>query len=136
MEPDPTLDAPVVACVEDDLSVREALDGLLFAFGFRPQTYPSAEAFLRDAALDRVACLIVDVQLGGMSGLALQQHLAGRAPPIPTIVITAFADERTRRTALELGASAFLRKPIAQGDLLDAIAAALRQRSRDDDPDA
>jgi FixJ family two-component response regulator len=122
----------VIACVEDDASVGEALEGLLFAFGFAPVIYTSAETFLNSAPLDRISCLIVDVELGGMSGIDLQQRLVEQGKRIPTIVITAFADERMRRRALDGGAVAFLQKPIGAAGLMAEISSAMRYGSGDE----
>jgi FixJ family two-component response regulator len=67
---------PLIACVEDDVSAREALGGFLKAFGFSPDAFSSAEEFLQSARLDEASCLITDVHLPGMSGLQLQSRLA------------------------------------------------------------
>ena len=101
---------PIIAIVDDDGSVREAMRGLLKAVGYVTEEFPSAEEFLQSKRLNDVACLITDLQLGGMSGLELQKHLTGLGSRIPIIVISAFSDERER--ALIGGAIDFLGKPV------------------------
>lgn len=119
----------IIACVEDDASVGEALEGLLIASGYAPAIYVSAEEFLSKAVLEQISCLIVDVELAGMSGIGLQHRLFELGRWIPTIVITAFGDERLRWQALEAGAVAFLRKPISGSELLAEISSALLRGS-------
>jgi FixJ family two-component response regulator len=93
------LDVPqksLIACVDDDASPREALEGFLKAFGFAPAAFSSAEEFLQSDRLVETSCLITDIHLGGMSGLQLQTRLAALGYAIPTIVVTAFPDDRIR----------------------------------------
>jgi FixJ family two-component response regulator len=111
----------LIACVEDDLSVCEAIEGLLVASGFAVETFLSAEDLLQFAGLGQVSCLITDVNLPGISGLQLQGRLAALGHDIPTIVITAFPDERVRMQALGAGAVCFLVKPIFTTNLLGCI---------------
>jgi FixJ family two-component response regulator len=114
---------PVIAIVEHDISVREAMRGLLRAVGYATEGFASAEDFLQSEWLDEAACLITDLHLGGMSGLELRERLRVLDPRLPVIVISAFSDERER--ALTAGAICFLGKPVAKGDLLRCILAAL-----------
>lgn len=116
---------PVIACVDDDPSVREALAGLLRSVRYAAETYASAEDFLRFAKLREISCLITDMKLGGISGLQLQTQLAAGGFVIPTIVITAFDDEQMRQQSLAAGALGFLRKPIHDAELLTLIRNAL-----------
>jgi FixJ family two-component response regulator len=122
---------PVIACVDDDASVREALAGLLRSVRYAAETYASAEDFLRFAKLHEISCLITDMKLGGISGLQLQTQLAAGGFIIPTIVITAFDDEQMRQQSLAAGALGFLRKPIHDAELLALIRNAL---ARDGSP--
>jgi FixJ family two-component response regulator len=121
---------PQIAIVEDDASVREALQGLLEAFGFAAEVFSSAEEFLRSERLNDTACLITDVRLPGMSGLQLQDHLSVSGSCIPIIVITAFPGDDRR--ALAAGAICFLRKPVIKEDLLTCIRLALDRRHNGD----
>jgi FixJ family two-component response regulator len=121
---------PQIAIVEDDASVREALQGLLEAFGFAAEVFSSAEEFLRSVRLNDTACLITDVRLPGMSGLQLQDRLSVSGSRIPIIVITAFPGDDRR--ALAAGAICFLRKPVIKEDLLTCIRLALDRRHSGD----
>ena len=114
---------PLIAIVDDDTSVCEAIQGLLKAFGFAAEAFSSAEAFLQSERLTDTACLITDLQLGGMSGLQLQDHLRASDSRIPVIVITAFPDDAPK--ALSAGAVCFLSKPVSKEDLLSCIRLAL-----------
>jgi len=112
--------------VDDDASVCEALQGLVEAFGFAAEAFSSAEEFLQSERLNDTACLIADVQLPGMSGLQLQNHLNVSSYRIPIIIITAFPGDD--RGALAAGAICFLRKPVVKEDLLTCIRLALDRR--------
>jgi FixJ family two-component response regulator len=122
---------PLIACVDDDVSAREALEGFLKAFGFAPEIFSSAEEFLKSERLDETSCLITDIHLGGMSGVQLQSRLAASGSGIPVIVITAFPDDRVRARALSAGAVCFLNKPFDKEDLLTGIRSALNRRHGD-----
>ena len=117
---------PLIAIVDDDASVCEAIQGLVEASGFAAEAFSSAEEFLQSERLNDTACLITDVQLPGMSGLQLQNHLGVSGSHIPIIVITAFPGDD--RQALAAGAICFLRKPVVKEDLLTCIHLALDQR--------
>ena len=117
---------PLIAVVDDDASMREALQRLLRLEGFRTATFAAAEDFLQAGQLQDTACLIVDVRMPRMSGLELQQHLAMTHCPIPLIFITAHGDEATRERALRAGAVDFLYKPFREAVLLSAIQSALQ----------
>ena len=117
---------PLIAVVDDDASMREALQRLLRLEGFRTAMFASAEDFLQAGQLQDTACLIVDVRMPRMSGLELQRQLAATHYPIPLIFITAHGDEATREQALRAGAVDFLYKPFRDEVLLRAIHTALR----------
>jgi FixJ family two-component response regulator len=121
---------PLIAVVDDDASIRRALQGLLRSVGFRAAAFASAEDFLQASQLQDTACLIVDVRMPGMSGLELQRHLATTNRPIPLIFITAHGDAEARARALRAGAVDFLYKPFSEEGLLRAIQSAL-QSSRE-----
>ena len=121
----------LVACIDDDQAVCDALLGLLKVSGFAGQGFYSAEEFLESGRLNDTACLITDVQLGGMSGLALQSRLAEMGCRIPVIFITAFPDKRVRDQALSAGAVCFLSKPVTKTDLLNGVHSALARRDDD-----
>lgn len=114
--------APVyVAVVDDDASLCRSLGRLLRAAGLHPIPYDSAEAFLADAKQPRFDCLILDVQLGGMSGIELGRKLVAQGGYAPFIYITAFDDAETRAEAAASGCAAYFLKTDAGADVLDAI---------------
>ncbi|MDB6015738.1 MAG: two-component response regulator [Pedosphaera sp.] len=117
---------PLVAIVDDEESVRAATDGLIRSIGYRAESFASAEAFLVAERLQEIRCLILDVKLGGMDGLALQERLAMDNLRIPIIFITAHWNEPMRARALRRGAVDFLRKPFSETALLKAIDSALQ----------
>ena len=117
----------LVSIVDDDDSVREAINSLLRSVGLRADVFGSAEEFLTSDAVKDTACLILDVRMPGMSGLELQSRLAGTDYKIPIIFITAHASDREARVrALRAGALDFLYKPFTEEVLLKHVYAALR----------
>ena len=118
--------APLISIVDDDDSLRNALENLMRSAGLRAQGFSSAEAFLRSEQLQETGCLILDVRMPGMSGLELQRQMAVGNSHIPIIFITAYEADDWRTQALEAGAVAFLYKPFHEGELLNAIDAALK----------
>ena len=110
-----------VAVIDDESSLCTALSRLLRLEGFQPIAYPSAEAFLADGKRPQFDCLVVDIRLGGMSGLALLRELAGRGPHAPVIVTTAFDDPDLRSQAAALGCAGFFRKSDPGSEIVDAI---------------
>jgi FixJ family two-component response regulator len=117
---------PLISIVDDDESLRNALDDLVRSAGFRTQGFPSAEAFLSSAHARDTACLILDVRMPGMNGLDLQRKIVAANWQIPIIFITSHADDDARARALEAGAVGFLYKPFRDDELLNAIEAVLR----------
>lgn len=117
---------PTIACVDDEASIREALDGLLRAYGYRVVTFASAEAFLEFELLDSVSCLIADIRLGGISGLQLLTELNETGHAIPTIIISAFGENGYRTQAMRAGAVDILLKPISSIRLLTAVETCLK----------
>ena len=117
---------PLIAIVEDDDALRTSLDDLLQSVGFRVQGFASAEAFLHSNQASDTACLILDVRMPGMNGLALQRQIVAANWPIPIIFITSHTDDEARARALAAGAVAFLYKPCREDDLLHAIDVALK----------
>ncbi len=114
----------LVHVIDDDEAVRESLEALLVASGIEAETYCSAEDFLARVQSSH-GCLLLDVNMPGMSGLDLLQNLADQGRQIPVVLLTASPDERIRARAEKLGASAYLAKPVTEGDLLRAIAGAV-----------
>jgi FixJ family two-component response regulator len=115
----------LVAIVDDDDSVRGALQGLMKEVGFSARAFASAEEFLESGQQQQTACLIADIRMPGMSGLELQAKLNAEHCRIPTIFITAHGDEKMRLQALRAGAVEFLAKPFDDEALLESVRAAL-----------
>jgi FixJ family two-component response regulator len=118
---------PMISIVDDDDALRNSLDDLIQSIGFRTQGFASAEAFLNSTEAHATACLILDVRMPGMNGLALQHQMVAAEWRIPIIFITSHADDDGRARALEAGAVAFLYKPFREEELLNALTAALKQ---------
>jgi FixJ family two-component response regulator len=118
---------PLISIVDDDDLVRFAVDSLVRSLGLAAHTFASAESFLQSSFVAETRCLILDVQMPGMSGLELQDHLAHLGSEIPIIFITAYPDETVKARALNAGAICFLHKPFElQGRrLVDCLYAAL-----------
>ena len=116
---------PLVAIVDDDASMRDATSNLLEAAGMSTATFADAESFLKSASEHRVACLLADLRMPGMSGLQLHQHLVASGTPIPTVLITAYASDETRLRAREAGILCCLAKPFAPDELLECVGRAL-----------
>ena len=111
-----------VAVVDDDQSVCRSFARLLRAAGIQPITYGSAEAFLADTKRPQFDCMVLDVQLGGMSGIELAQVLAAsEGERTPVIYITAHDDPETRASAEAAGCAAYFRKNDSGADVLEAI---------------
>ena len=115
----------LIAIVDDDESVRSALEGLMKAVGLPAQAFASAEDFLSSGEQQHTGCLIADIRMPGMSGLDLQARLNLERCLIPTIFITAHGDTSMRMQALRAGAVEFLAKPFNDDVLLEHVKAAL-----------
>jgi FixJ family two-component response regulator len=120
----------LIAIVDDDELMRNALQGLLKSVGLPARTFASAEEFLHSGQQDQTACLIADIRMPGMSGLELQAKLNAARCRIPTIFITAHGDSKMRMQALRAGAVEFLAKPFDDEVLLGNVRAALENGAR------
>ena len=116
---------PLVAIVDDDESIRDSTKDLLDAAGFAAATFPSAESFLKSDRRRSAACLVTDLRMPGMTGLELHQDLAASGTHIPTILITAYPDDRVRARARKAGVLCYLIKPFTPDELLECIRSAL-----------
>ena len=119
---------PLISIVDDDEDVRAATAGVVRALGYQARAYASAEAFLDSADAGESDCLILDVQMPGMSGPELQRALLRSANSAPIVFLAAFADARVRADVLAAGAVGMLAKPCDGKVLIDAIEAALASR--------
>lgn len=119
----------MIAIVDDDTTVREALESLVGSLGHATTTFASAEDYLRSSRVGETDCLILDVQMPGMSGLDLQRQLAKEGHQFPIIFVSAFAEAQARERALNDGALAFLAKPINGDNLLACLGDAFAKRT-------
>jgi FixJ family two-component response regulator len=117
----------VVAIVDDDLSVREGLQSLIRSAGWRAETFASAQEFLARPGVEAPSCLILDLQLPGLSGLDLQKRMAEVNLEIPIVFLTGHGNIPASVQAMKAGAIEFLTKPVDDQDLLRAIAEAVER---------
>jgi FixJ family two-component response regulator len=120
---------PVVFVVDDDVSVRESLELLIRHLGWRAETFVSAQEFLAHPKVSTPSCLILDVRLPGLDGLALQNQIAADRTAMPIIFITGYGDVPMTVTAMKAGAAEFLTKPFDDDILVSALQNAI-ERSR------
>ena len=113
--------AKIVAVVEDDASMLTGIERLLWAHGFGTEAYTSAEAYLDRMAASRATCLVIDIHLGGISGIELRRRLAASGSTHAVIFMTAVDNELTRKEAMAAGCVAYLPKPFPANLLLDAV---------------
>ena len=122
---------PLVAIVDDDESMRVTVKDLLESAGFSAAVFASAASLLRSRRLSQVSCLIADMRMPKMTGLELQQHLVASNRAIPTILMTAYPDERSRAQAIKANVICHLIKPFAADELLECVRRAVRKHSVD-----
>ncbi len=118
---------PVVFVVDDDAGMRAAIEGLLRSAGLRAEAFAAPEEFLRAPRPEVPCCLVLDVNLPGLSGLEVQRALADAGARIPTVFITAHGDIPTTVRAMKAGAMEFLEKPFDDEALLAAVRQGLAQ---------
>jgi len=110
-----------IAVVDDDENICRSFGRLLRAAGLQPVPYDSAESFLADTKHPQFGCLVLDIQLGAMSGIELAQHLAAAGESIPVIFVTAHDDPQSRDAAEAAGCAAYFRKTDSGKEVLEAI---------------
>jgi FixJ family two-component response regulator len=110
-----------IAVIDDDLRVLESLVNLLASFGYKAESYKSAEQFLGSGTLSQTSCIITDVEMRQMSGLGLLQHLKNNNCAVPVIIITGKPSARSEAFYLEIGAVGFFRKPVDGDALVELI---------------
>jgi FixJ family two-component response regulator len=115
----------VVIVVDDNASILKSVARLLARHGIDSRTFTSAEALLEGGGVQTATCLLLDIHLGGISGIELQRRLAASGSKSPVIFMTANDDQATRNEAMDAGCIAYLRKPFAGQVLLDAIGKAV-----------
>jgi FixJ family two-component response regulator len=116
----------LVSVVEDDQFFRESMRRLLRSLGYRVETFESAADFLASSHLDETACLIADVNMPVMTGVDLYRHLKDSDHAIPTILVTAYADDDVGSRAMKDGVVCYLRKPVDEKYLKRCLVAALK----------
>jgi len=121
---------PVIAIVDDDLSVREGLHSLMRSAGWGAEVFASAQEFLERRGSEAPSCLVLDLQLPGLSGLDLQKRMAEAELEIPIVFLTGHGDIPASVQAMKAGAIEFLTKPVAEEDLLRAIQEAIESDRR------
>jgi FixJ family two-component response regulator len=115
------LQTRMISIVDDDAPIREAIRGLVRSLGYNAAAFGSAEAFLESEQLHDTSCLITDVQMPGLSGPDLQDHLIARGHRMPVIFVTAHAEERIRTRVLGAGAVGFFSKPFDTESLIACL---------------
>ena len=113
-----------VAVVDDDVSVREAVSGILSAYGFDVRAFDGGASFLASSAAAEAACAVIDVQMPGLGGLDLQRRLAQTRPGLPLIFMTALKKETVRAQAMAGGALGYLIKPVDSAELVRLVRSA------------
>jgi FixJ family two-component response regulator len=116
---------PIVAIVDDDEAVGNAIEVLMRSIGLVARAFSSGEEFLRSPELSRTGCLVVDFDMPRMSGLDLHNNLSRSGNEIPTVLITAYPSDDVRARALRAGIICYLPKPFDENDLLNCIRTAL-----------
>jgi len=136
MKPQPDQKA-IVHVVDDDASMREALQNLCHSIGIEARTYATARDFLTTAVSDAPGCLVIDIRLPDMNGLDFQAQLTQTGVRLPVVVMTGYGDIPMSVRAMKSGAVDFLPKPFNDQDMLDAVLAAIerdrQQRAVDHD---
>ena len=112
---------PTVYVIDDDPGARRAITWMLESSGRRVESFASGEAFLESYRADHAGCVVLDVRMPGMGGLALQEEIVRRGIPLPVIMITGYSEVSVAVRALQLGAIDFIEKPIADAVFLERI---------------
>jgi FixJ family two-component response regulator len=118
----------IIAVVDDDESLRDALQRFLRTHGFQVEAFASGEEFLRSSRLGWVACVILDLAMPGMSGLEVQHQMAARDLGIPIVFVTAHRDAQLGQRAAAAGALTVLRKPVNHQELVRVVREALGEQ--------
>ena len=117
---------PVISIVDDDPSIRSAMEDLVMSHGFEVQSFDSADQFLSSTERHATSCIVSDIQMPGTSGIEMKRHLLAQNDHTPIIFITAYPQPETKKNAIEAGAICFLVKPFDGRTLINCIERALR----------
>ncbi len=120
------MSSALISIIDDDRSVREAIQGLIRSLGYATAAFGSAEEYLDSDRIHDTACIITDLQMPGLSGIDLQRRLIADGHRTPIIFVTAFPSDRLRKHALDAGAFGFLSKPFNETSLIACIDKALQ----------
>ena len=118
----------VISIVDDDQPFRDSMRRLLKSLGYTVATFPSAAEFLASPRLTATDCLVADVHMPAMTGVELFRHLIDTGQTIPTILVTAYPDERVQERMLSQGVECYLPKPLVEAVLIDCIRAAVARK--------
>jgi FixJ family two-component response regulator len=116
---------PLISVVDDDQSFGDSMRRLLKALDYSVAVFPSAAQFLASPHLAATACLVADIHMPEMTGIELYNHLVERGHAIPTILVTAHPDERSKERMLTRGVQCYLRKPLVEAALIDCLRTAV-----------
>jgi len=120
----------LIAIVDDDRSARESATDLVRSMGFATRAFVSGEEFLKMGSVRGTSCLVADMQMPGLSGLALRKQLAASGHLIPTILMTAYPNDRDREEAARIGVICYLAKPFDDLDLFTCVQLAIASREK------
>jgi FixJ family two-component response regulator len=121
---------PLIAIVDDDESIRDTTKDLLESAGFAAVAFASASLLLKSRRIRSISCLVADMRMPEMTGLELHQHLIGSNQAIPTILVTAYQDERVRAQAIRNNVVCYLAKPFAADEFLACVRCAIQRGRR------
>jgi FixJ family two-component response regulator len=111
----------LVSIVDDDQSFGDSMRRLLRSLGYSVAVFPSGAQFLASPQLEATACLVADIHMPEMTGVELFEHLIELGHPIPTILVTAYPDDRVKERMLNRGVECYLRKPLEEAALIDCL---------------
>ncbi|MBB6186644.1 FixJ family two-component response regulator [Rhodanobacter sp. MP7CTX1] len=128
LEP-PLSERSLISIVDDDQSFRDSMRRLLKSLGYAVAVFPSALEFLASPKISATACLVADIHMLSMSGIDLYRHLIKKGQPIPTILVTAYPDDRVREQLLAEGVDCYLYKPLDESHLIGCLRSAFARGS-------
>jgi FixJ family two-component response regulator len=115
----------LISIVDDDDAFRDSMRRLLKSFGYAVAAFPSAADFLSSSELSATGCLVADIHMPAMRGDELYRHLLATGHPIPTILVTAYPDQRVQARMLSLGVRCYLPKPLEEAALIECLQSAI-----------
>lgn len=118
-------DSTQISVVDDDESFRDSMRRLLDSLDYRTALFPSAADFLASPTFADTACLVADVHMPAMTGVELYEHLIETGSAVPTILVTAYPNDRVRERMLTLGVECYLPKPLVEAELIDCLRSAV-----------